>query len=106
MEEEYLSLADIKSLLEAEKLSRPALAAEQQYALQHASLFARVSAEVAMKIAKELSEIPMMSRANAVKIADLLASHPDDVRAVLAKERFSLSKEDLDRVVEIVSKYL
>ena len=59
-----------------------------------------------MKLAKELMEVPLMSRANAVKIADLLAGHPDDVRAVFAKERFSLSKEDVDRVVEIVGKYL
>ncbi len=106
MEEEPLSLAEIKVLLEAEKQTRPALTPEQQYALQHAALFARISADAAAKLAKELLEIPMMSRANAVKIADLLAAHPDDVRSVFAKERFSLSKEDADRVVEIVGKYL
>jgi len=106
VEEEYLSLAEVKGLLEAEKQTRTTLAPEQQYALQHAQLFARISPEVAAKIAKELLEIPMMSRANAVKIADLMAVHPDDVRSVLAKERFSLSKEDLDRVVEIVNKNL
>ena len=106
MEEEYLSLAEVKGLLEAEKQARPTLAPEQQYALQHAQLFARISPEIAAKIAKELLEIPMMSRANAVKIADLMAVHVDDVRSVLAKERFSLSKEDLDRVVEIVNKNL
>ena len=106
MEEEYLSLAEVKSLLEAEKQARPALSSEQQYALQHAALFARVSPDIAAKISKDLMEVPMMSPGNAVKIADLLAVHPDDVRSVFAKERFSLSKEDLDRVVEIVGKYL
>lgn len=106
VEEQYLSLADIKILLEAEKQARPALTSEQQYALQHAALFARVTPDVAAKLAKELMEVPLMSRANAVKIADILAVHADDVRSVFAKERFSLSKEDLDRVVEIVGKYL
>lgn len=106
MEEAYLSLAEIKVLLEAEKQSRSALTPEQQYALQHAGVFARLDVETAVKLAKELLEVPMMSRANAVKIVDLLAAHADDVRSVFAKERFSLPKEDVDRVVEIVGKYL
>jgi DNA-directed RNA polymerase subunit F len=54
---------------------------------------------------KELLEIPMMSPFNAVKIIDLLPSTLDDVRAVFAKERFSLSKEDAEKVLEIVAKY-
>ena len=106
MEEEPLSLAEIKVLLEAEKAARGVLTPEQQYSLQHAQLFARETPEVARKIATELMEIPMMSRPNAVKIADLLAVHADDVRSVFAKERFTLTKEDLDRVVEIVGKHL
>ena len=106
MEEEALSLAEIKVLLESEKASRGVLTPEQQYSLQHAQLFARGSPEMARKIATELLEVPLMSRPNAVKIADLLAVHPDDVRAVFAKERFTLSKEDLDRVIEIVTKNL
>jgi len=48
----------------------------------------------------------MMSPANAVKVADLLPTHADDVRAIFAKERFALSKEDMDRVLEIVTQFL
>jgi len=40
------------------------------------------------------------------KLADLLPTHANDVRAVFAKERFSLSKEDVDLVVQVVAKYL
>jgi len=54
---------------------------------------------------KELMEVPMMSLANAVKIADVLPTHLDDVRAIFAKERFALSKEDAEKVLEIVNKY-
>ncbi len=54
---------------------------------------------------KELMEIPMMSPFNAVKIVDLMPTHIDDVRAVFAKERFSLPKEDAEKVLEIVAKY-
>src|SRR6266700_4129884 len=54
------------------------------------------------KIKQELMEIPMMSPFNAVKIVDLMPTHMDDVRAIFAKERFALSKEDAEKVLEIV----
>ncbi len=106
VEEKYLSLAEMKDLLEKEKASRPSLSMEQGYAHQHATTFARITPEQALKLVKELMEIPMMSPANAVKVADLLPTHGDDVRAIFAKERFALSKEDMDRVLELVRQYL
>ncbi|MGQ0796654.1 MAG: RNA polymerase Rpb4 family protein [Methanobacteriota archaeon] len=106
MEEQYLSLAEIKALLEAEKAARAELNQEQSYALSHASFFARVDPAKVPFIVKELMAVPMMSPGNAVKIADLMPTHLDDVRAVFAKERFSLAKEDADKVLEIVLKYL
>ncbi len=106
VEEKYLSLAEIKDLLEKEKASRPSLSMEQGYAYQHAATFARITPEQALKLVKELMSIPMMSPANAVKVADLLPTHGDDVRAIFAKERFALSKEDMDRVLELVRQYL
>ncbi len=105
MEESNVSLAELKVILEKEKAARGELNPEQQYALTHASLFARVPSEKVPVIVKELMEIPMMPPFNAVKIVDLLPTHLDDVRAIFAKERFSLSKEDAEKVLEIVGKY-
>ena len=105
MEESYVSLTELKVILDKEKAARGELNPEQQYSLSHASLFARVPSEKLPLIVKELMEIPMMSPFNAVKIADLMPTHLDDVRAIFAKERFSLSKEDADKVLEIVGKY-
>ena len=106
MEEQYLSLAEIKDLLEKEKVTRGELSQEQQYALSHATTFARVDPAKLPAVVKELMEIPMMSSMNAVKLADLMPTHLDDVRAIFAKERFSLSKEDAEKVLEIVGKHL
>ena len=106
MEENYLSLAEIKELLEQEKAARGELSPEQTYALQHATLYARLSGEEARALVKELMTVPMMSLANAYKIADLLPSHQDEVRAIFAKERFALGKEELDKVLELVGKRL
>ena len=105
MEESYVSLAELKVILEKEKAVRGELNPEQQYSLSHAALFARVPADKVPTIVKELMEIPMMSPFNAMKIVDLLPTHLDDVRAIFAKERFALSKEDADKVLEIVGKY-
>ncbi len=105
MEEEYVSLAELKVILEREKGARGDLTPEQQYALSHAAAFGRIAPEKVPAMVKELMEVPMMSLANAIKVADVLPTHLDDVRAVFAKERFALSKEDADKVLEIVNKY-
>jgi DNA-directed RNA polymerase subunit F len=105
MEETNVSLAELKVILEKEKAARGELSSEQQYALSHASLFSRVPADKVPTIVKELMEIPLMSPFNAVKIVDLMPTHLDDVRAIFAKERFALSKEDAEKVLEIVGKY-
>ncbi|HYY47325.1 MAG TPA: RNA polymerase Rpb4 family protein [Thermoplasmata archaeon] len=105
MEEPYVSLAELKVILDKEKTVRGELNPEQQYALSHASLFTRVPADKVPAILKELMEIPMMSPFNATKIVDLMPTHMDDVRAIFAKERFALSKEDAEKVLEIVGKY-
>lgn len=105
MEESYVSLTELKVILEKEKAARGELNPEQQYSLSHSTLFARVSADKVPAIVKELLEVPMMSLFNAAKIVDLMPAHLDDVRAIFAKERFALSKEDAEKVLEIVGKY-
>jgi len=105
MEESFVSLSELKVILEKEKAVRGELNSEQQYSLSHAALSARVHPEKVPAIVKELMEIPMMSPFNAVKIVDLMPTHMDDVRAIFAKERFALSKEDAEKVLEIVGKY-
>lgn len=102
MEEEYVSLAEMKLLLDKEKAARGELSQEQQYALGHASTFAKIDPAKVPALVKELMAIPMMSPFNAAKIADLLPAQLDDVRAIFAKERFSLPKEDAEKVLEIV----
>jgi DNA-directed RNA polymerase subunit F len=105
-QEHYLTLAELKALLEKEERDRKDLSMEQQYSLTHAQTFAKLPVAETAKLVGELLKVEMMTPANAYKLADLLPTHPDDVRAVFAKERFSLSKEDVDLVVQIVSKYL
>ncbi len=38
----------------------------------------------------------------AAKIADILPTHPNDVRAIFARERFSLGQEEISAIIAAV----
>ena len=104
--EEYLSLADVKELLEKEKDNREELMPEQKLALSHAESFAKLSKTKVKKLVAELVKMDQMSEPNAYKIADLMPEEPEEVRAIFSKERFTLTKEETDQVLKLVRKYL
>ncbi|MFQ6127354.1 MAG: RNA polymerase Rpb4 family protein [Thermoplasmata archaeon] len=105
MDEKLLSLGEVKKLLEKEGKERE-LTSEQTLALQHSETFARLGPMNVRKIVKELVKMEHISEFHACKIADLLPTRPDDVRAIFAKERFTLSKEEIEKVIKTVEKYL
>jgi len=105
MDDKLLSLGEVKKLLEKEAKVRE-LAPEQLLALQHSEAFARLGSAKVKKLVKELTKMEHVNEFHAYKIADLLPTHPDDVRAVFAKERFTLGKEELEKVIKVVENYL
>ncbi len=106
VKEEYLSLADVKELLEKEKDNREELMPEQKLALSHADAFAKLSRTKVKKLVAELVKMDQMSEPNAYKIADLMPEEPEEVRAIFSKERFTLTKDETDQVLKLVRKYL
>ncbi|MFQ5911489.1 MAG: RNA polymerase Rpb4 family protein [Thermoplasmata archaeon] len=105
MDEKPLSLGEVKKLLEKESKERE-LAPDQLLALQHTETFAKLGPVKVKKLVKELLKMEHINELHAFKIADLLPTHPDDVRAIFAKERFTLSKEEIEKVVKTVEKHL
>ncbi|MCK4444746.1 MAG: RNA polymerase [Thermoplasmata archaeon] len=105
-EEEYLSLAEVKEILEKERDNREELMPEQKLALAHADSFAKLTKAKTKKLVAELAKMDQMSQPNAFKIADVLPEHPEEVRAIFSKERFTLSKEETEDVLKLVRKYL
>ncbi len=102
---EYIPLAKVKKLLEGEEKKRE-LTNEQKLALAHAQNFSDISDTKVDKLLKELAELDFISELNAIKIVDMLPTHPDDVGAIFAKERFTLEKGQVDSIVEIVGRYI
>jgi DNA-directed RNA polymerase subunit F len=99
-------LADVKAMLEKAQGGRPELTYEQKIALEHARRFARVDAKVARAIVEEVSgALAGIEEKFAVRVADLLPQHPDDVRAIFQKSRHEVSEEDIAKIIAIVDKH-
>lgn len=99
------TLAEVKEIL-LERQEKGVLTPEQKLALEHCQKFARLDAKKAKKLVKELTELGFVSELNAVKIVDMMPDHPDDVRALFAKERANLDKKDVEKILSVVEKYL
>ncbi len=105
MSEQYVTLAEVRDLLAAESEKRELLTS-QKAALDHAQTVCSISLESAKAIIEEVSQLEEVSDAVAVKIADLLPQHKEDVRAIFAKERITLEPEKIDQIIDIVAKYI
>jgi DNA-directed RNA polymerase subunit F len=107
IEEEILSLAEVKELLDQIRLKRAdeeELGYELRRAIRHAELFAKDTAEDSRRMIGELVKLEKINKEIAVKIADVRPTTNDELRAIYAKERFTLSEEELKEILEIVLK--
>jgi len=104
-DKKVVSLAEVKDII-AERQGDAELTQEQKLSLEHAQKFSRLDSKKAKKLIKELTELGFVSEVNAVKIADIMPSHPDDVRLIFSKERASVEKKDIEKVLSVVEKYL
>jgi DNA-directed RNA polymerase subunit F len=105
MSEEYLTLAEIKELLQKEQEVR-VLTMEQNYALEHAVKFARLDAKDARKLADELTEIEQVSEALACKLVDLMPQHKEEVNAVFLKERTAIDDTVISKILDKIKQYI
>jgi len=105
LQEDLLTLAEVKELLDQIRLKRAdeeELGYELRRAIRHADLFAKGTAEESQAMVAELIKLEKMNKQIAVKIADIRPTTKDELRAIYAKERFTLSEEELASILEIV----
>ncbi len=104
LEEDYLTLAEVKEILDQireKRADEEELGYELRRAIRHAELFSKGSAEENVAMVAELMKMEKMTRLLAVKIADVRPVTKDELRAIYAKERFNLSEEELSNILEI-----
>jgi len=109
LDEEYVTLAEVKEELNEQAEERAdddrEMAYELRKAIDHANEFAVLDAGEAQEFLEELEELEKVDSFVAHKIVDLLPKNRDELRAVYAKERYSVSSDELDEILNVVAKY-
>ncbi len=110
LDEEYLTAAEVKEELQSVEEQRAAdedreLRYELARAIEHVNRFALLDAEESRELVERLKELEKVDDPTAHKIADLLPRDRDELRTVYAQERYSLSGDELDEILNIVAEY-
>jgi DNA-directed RNA polymerase subunit F len=110
LDEEYLTISEAKELLqdlEAETADdeEREMRYELARAIEHVNRFAVLEPEAARDLVGELQDLEKVDEKTAYKIANLLPQDRDELRAVYAQERYSLSGDELDEILDVVAKY-
>ncbi len=109
--EEYLTVAETKEILEDIEMERAAdedrkMRYELSRAIEHVNRFAELEPEEARQFVEQLREHEKVDEKTAHKIADLGPRDRDELRSLFAQERYSLSGEELDEVLNVVKQYV
>ena len=110
IDEEYLTLAETKELLadvEAERAADPdrEMRYELARAIEHVNRFTVLDPEESEQLVEDLLELEKVDEATAYKIANLLPQDRDELRSVYAQERYTLSGDELDEILNVVAQY-
>ena len=108
--EEYPTVAETKTILEELERERAAdedreMRYELARAIEHVNRFAVLDPEESREFVEELLELDKVDEATAYKVANLRPQDRDELRALYAQERYSLSGEELDAILEVVARY-
>jgi DNA-directed RNA polymerase subunit F len=111
LDEEYLTVSEAKDILADLEAERAAdeereMRYELARAVEHANRFAELDADDAQALVDELQELEKVDEPTAYKIADLLPRDRDELRSVYAQERYSLSGDELDEILQVLAKYV
>lgn len=105
LEEKPVGISEAKTVLDALSKSGNELNYEQRITMDYLSRFTRLSTKKSQKLIDELLNLnPKIKPELAVKIADLLPGDEEDARAIFAKERFTLTKEEIKAILELTPK--
>ena len=110
VDEEYLTVAETKKILEEIEVERAAdeereMRYELSRAIEHVNRFAVLDPEESREFLAQLLELEKVDEKTAYKIVDLRPRDRDELRALYAQERYSLSGDELDEIINVVDRY-
>lgn len=105
--EEMLTLAEAKEILleirEIRTEQEIELGYELRRAINHAETFGKTDSITANKLVEELLKLEKMKPEIAFRLADIMPTSFDEIRSIYAKERFTLTEEELNNILDIVT---
>jgi DNA-directed RNA polymerase subunit F len=103
LSEELLTLPEVKDILhgimEERVKNEEELGYELRKAINHAEMFSKTSPEKARELVNKLLDLDKMKPEIAIRIADIMPQTRDELRTLYAKERFTLTDEELDTML-------
>lgn len=111
VDEEYLTLAETKEILADLERERAAdedreMRYELARAIEHVNRFATLSPEESQEFVDKLLDLEKVDEPTAFKIANTLPRDRDELRTIYAQERYSLSGDELDEILNVVNQYV
>lgn len=106
VDEERITLSEVRETLLAVEASRLESGSELPYELrrsiEHANQLSKTSTENARSLVEKLLTLEKIKPDIAYRITNLMPRTRDELRAIYAKERFTLSGEELDEIIDLV----
>jgi len=111
LSEEHLTVAETKEILADIEADRAAdedreMRYELARAVDHVNRFAELEPAESREFVEQLLELEKVDEATAHKIVDLTPRDRDELRAIYAQERFTLSGDELDDILNVVKQYV
>lgn len=114
--EELVTLPEVKDLLiqvrdERKLEKRPddeeefELGYELRKAITHVETFSKLDAKQSREMVNKLLELDKIKPEIAMRISDVLPLSNDEIRSIYAKERYTLTEEELKQILDIVLQY-
>jgi DNA-directed RNA polymerase subunit F len=105
--EEKVTLPEMRSVLLRVESERLAAEKEMSYefrrSIEHANQLSKTEPEKSRDLVAELNKMEKMKPEIAYRIANIMPKTRDEVRAIFAKERYTLSPEEIDSIIELVT---
>ena len=105
--EKPMALAEVKDELARIKKRDGELGFRAAKAEEYLNVFVKHSAEDAAKLVADIAklEIPRLSPEQVVKIVNVLPTTVDELKIVLQGFAITLSKENMQKIVDVIAKY-
>jgi DNA-directed RNA polymerase subunit F len=110
LSEERVTLSEVRDVLSGVEAERLEAGREMSYELrksiEHANQLAKIPAGNSRALVEELLKVEKMKPDIAFRIANVVPRSRDELRGVYAKEKFSLTGEELDEILGLVASHL